>query len=571
MPVPCSCERLQQTPAIRKHAGVSVIAWFSGQTAGNTTKRQSSPEKASRIVEAPKLKILIVDDDPAVLRLISAIVSAVGHEVSTTLDGREALDRILADCPDMVISDWDMPRMDGLELCSRIRRENLPHYLYVILLTAKSRVDDMVRGLDAGADDFLSKPILPAVLKARVRAGARMLAMERQLLQLSQHDPLTGAVNRRNLAELLHQEWERAARNGHPLSCAMLDLDFFKKVNDTHGHSAGDAALRLVAGVLRDSCRTSDVVCRYGGEEFCVLLPETDEKGAADWAERVRQAIADVSIPANGQSFHVTASIGVAERIGRADNAESIIDAADQALLVAKETGRCRVVQFSSLSDFVTDLTGNRDQSGPLEGVVARDVMAPAVLCPTRDDTVQHVADFFLQLRLESAPVVDDHGLLVGIVSVAELMMLTASGHGWDRRIGEVMKSSVICYDEDTPVKEILEFLSRVSVPRVIVVEKGRPVGVISRDHLLRWFRNWITVNRQRQLADGRGDPSVEPDDRKAAITRITEALIERAAELPQRLAERPEDFAPCIVGEATRLQQLIDDLMAHCRTVQIT
>ena len=522
-------------------------------------------------MEVPRLKILIVDDDPAVLRLISTIVSAIGHEVSSALDGREALDAILADCPDMVISDWDMPRMDGLELCRRIRREDLPHYVYVILLTAKSRVDDMVRGFDAGADDFLSKPILPAVLKARVRAGVRMLEMERRLLQLSQHDPLTGAVNRRNFTRLLHHEWERATRYDHSLSCVMLDVDFFKKVNDTHGHSAGDAALQLVAGVLLDSCRTTDVVCRYGGDEFCVLLPETGERGAATWAERVRQAIADTSFPAADQSFNVTASIGVAERIGRADNAESLIDAADQALLVAKETGRDRVVRFGSLSDFVTDLAGNRDQSGPLEGVVARDVMAPAVLCPTRDDTVQRVADFFLQLRLESAPVVDSHGLLVGIISVTELMMLTASGHGWDQRIGEVMKSSVICYDEDTPVKEILEFLSRVSVPRVIVVEKGSPVGIISRDHLLRWFRNWITVNQQRQLAVERGDPSADPDDPNAAIAGITEALIERAAELPRRLAEHPEDFVPCVVGEATRLQQFVDDLLAHCRTTQLT
>jgi len=522
-------------------------------------------------VEAPELKALIVDDDPAVLRLISSIVSATGCDVSTALDGREALDAVLADCPDMLISDWDMPRMDGLELCSRIRREKLPHYLYVILLTAKSRVDDMVRGLDAGADDFLSKPILPAVLRARVRAGVRMLEMERQLLSLSQHDPLTGAVNRRSFTEHLHQEWGRAERTGRPLSCAMLDLDFFKRVNDTHGHTVGDEALRLVAGVLLDSRRTSDVVCRFGGEEFCVLLPETDEKGAANWAERVRKSIAELGIPVDDQTCHITASIGVGERVGRADNAESLIDASDQALLVAKETGRDRVVQFTSLSSFAADLAGPADQLGPLDGVVARDIMAPATLRPTCDDTVQRVADFFLQLRLESAPVVDENGLLVGTVSVTELMMLTASGHGWDHRIGEVMKRSVICYDQDAPVKEILEFLSRVSIPRVIVVEEGCPVGIISRDHLLRWFRNWIIVDRQRQLAIGGGDPSVKSGAPEAAISGITEALIECAADLPRRLAKQPQDFTPCLVGEATRLQLLVDDLLVHCRTAQIS
>ena len=522
-------------------------------------------------MEPPKLKALIVDDDPAVLRLISTIISTLGHEVSTAQDGREALDVILADCPDIVVSDWDMPRMDGVELCSRIRQENLPHYLYVILLTAKSSPVDMVRGLDAGADDFLSKPIQVAVLKARVRAGVRMLEMERQLLRLSQHDPLTGAINRRHFSESLHVEWKRSVRNGRPLSCAMLDLDFFKKVNDTHGHSVGDTALQLAAGVLLDSQRTTDVVGRYGGEEFCVLLPETDEKGAAIWAERVRQAIADLSIPVGDQSFQITTSIGIAERIDLADNAESVVDAADQALRVAKETGRDRVVQFSSLSNCSADLDGNSGHSGPLEGVVARDVMAAATLCPTRNDSVQRVADFFLQLRLESAPVVDEDGLLVGTISVTELMMLTASGDGWNQTVGEVMKGSVICYDKDTPVKRILEFFSRVSVPRVIVVENGYPVGIISRDHLLRWFKNWITVNRQKQPGDGPGDPSVESGDHKAAITRIAETLMDRAGELPQRLAEQPGDFVPCVVGEATQLQMLIDDLLAHCQTAQVT
>ncbi len=521
-------------------------------------------------VEVRKLRVLAVDDDPAVLRLISTIMSAAGHEVSTAMDGKEALDAILADCPDMLITDWDMPQMDGLELCSRVRRENLPHYLYVILLTAKSCADDVVRGLDTGADDFLSKPIMPAILRARVRAGDRMLEMERRLLHLSQYDPLTGAVNRRSFAEALSQEWERAARHDHPLACAMFDLDFFKKVNDTYGHSVGDSTLQLVAKVLLDHCRPSDVACRYGGEEFCVLLPETDEDGAAIWADRIRKAIAETCVSVGDQSFNITASVGVAERMRRAENGESLVDAADQALLVAKETGRDRMTRFTSLGDYITDLTGQRDEPNPLDGLLARDIMAPAMLCLREDDTVQRVADFFLQLRLESAPVVDDEGLLIGIVSVTELMMLTASGCGWHQRVGEVMKSAVICYSEDTPVKEILAFLARVSIPRVIVVEKGCPTGIISRDHLLRWFRNWIAVSQQRNLPGVGHDPSADPSAPRTALIRIVEALVQRAAELPGRLAEESDDFTPCIVGEATRLQQLIDDLLVHCRTVPI-
>jgi two-component system chemotaxis response regulator CheY len=239
----------------------------------------------------------------------------------------------------MLVTDWDMPGLDGLQLCRKLRRESLPFYVYILLLTAKSSSEEMVEGLDAGADDFISKPINPAVLLARLKAGSRSIAVDRRLRDIARLDPLTGSMNRRSFHERFSVEWDRASRYGHALSCAMIDLDHFKRINDMHGHAAGDAVLQGIACLLESHCRASDVLARYGGEEFCVLLTETDEPGAAAWAERTRLAITEARIPFAEQTLSVTASFGVAARLPDIANPEALVALADQALSVAKETG----------------------------------------------------------------------------------------------------------------------------------------------------------------------------------------------------------------------------------------
>jgi diguanylate cyclase (GGDEF)-like protein len=327
------------------------------------------------------------------------------------------------------------------------------------------------------------------VLLARLEAGSRLLRMERQLRKNSCHDPLTGVLNRRAFQDRFAQEWGRAARYGHPLSCAVLDLDFFKRVNDTHGHAAGDAALVGVASLLTNLCRPSDIVCRCGGEEFSVLLTETNETGAVRWAERIRLALAGTTIPAAGVVLRLTASLGVAERLADTTSPDQLRELADQALAVAKQSGRNRVVRFSSLNEPMLDRP--EQLAHPLDSIVARDVMSAPIYCPHQDETVRQAADLFLQLRLTSAPVVNDAGTLVGIVTDADLLTRTALGKGWDDKIRNVMRTDVVCYNEDAPLDQVYQFLARVSVPRIVVVDQGRPTGVISRSTLLRWFRNW--------------------------------------------------------------------------------
>ncbi|MHB8897969.1 MAG: diguanylate cyclase [Thermoguttaceae bacterium] len=520
--------------------------------------------------ETAPLNVLVVDDDPATLRLIATIVSSAGHRVSRAANGREAFDCIQHDPPDLVLCDWDMPELDGVELCRKVREHWLAHYIYFLLLTGKSSVDEMVQGLAAGADDFVTKPINPAVLLARLEAGSRVVRMERQLRTISQRDPLTGLLNRRTFYERFVQEWDRAGRYGHPLACALVDLDFFKRINDTHGHAAGDAALKTVAAHLQTETRPSDMLCRYGGEEFCILLTETDETGAASWAERVRAAISEVAIPAGSLSLRVTASIGVAQRLVDTATPEQLVDLADQALALAKKSGRNRVVRAASISEPALDLS-DMGPAGPLDGVLARDVMSVAILCPRRDDSVRQVTEMFLQLRLTSAPVIDEAGIVRGIVTQADLLTQTAQGKGWDDTVGKVMRTDVVCYEEDTPILEVYEFLSRVSVPRVVVVRDDRPTGVISRATLLRWFRNWLTAHEQSGPGSREGCPADELRRRKAGIIRLAQAVEQRAVELRERtVREDGDDFAALVVAEVTRLQSLVNDLLGHCRGANV-
>ncbi len=517
--------------------------------------------------ESQSLNVLVVDDDPAALRLIAKIVSSAGHRVSQAANGWEARDVILQEPPDLVICDWDMPELDGVALCREIRQQKLPQYLYFLLLTGKSSTDDTVEGLAAGADDFVTKPIDRAVLLARLEAGSRVLRMERQLRTVSQYDPLTGMLNRREFHERFDLEWNRAARYDHPLSCVMIDLDFFKRINDTHGHATGDATLVAVASLLKSHCRPSDILCRYGGEEFCALLPETNEAGGAQWAERVRVVMSEAPIRAGDETLRVTASFGVAQRLDDTASPERLVELADQGLAVAKQSGRNRVVRFGSLGEPMLDPREKQTVAGPLDGVSARDVMSAAIACPNQDDTVQHVADLFLQLRLGSAPVVDGTGTLVGLVAEADLLTRTALAEGWEDKIRDAMRTDVVCYDEETPIEQVYQFLSRVSVPRVVVVDQGQPTGVISRGTLLRWFRNWVATHEESGTDDRRACSDREHERCRAGIIKTAEAVEQRTAHLRRIVtAEEDNSFVPCVVGEATRLQSLVNDLLGHCR-----
>ncbi|MEN6451347.1 MAG: diguanylate cyclase [Thermoguttaceae bacterium] len=454
-------------------------------------------------------KVLVVDDDPAMVRLLSRWLIKAGYTVRTATDGQEALDAIELECPDFLVTDWEMPRMDGLELCRRVRETVLPHYVYIVFLTVRTGAAEMITGLENGADDFLTKPVAEAELLARMRASSRVLELERRLSLLAHTDAMTGLVTQRTFYEALDKEWRRCRRSHAPLSCAMADLDFFKQVNDVHGHPAGDSVLKVVSELLVDACRASDTVCRYGGEEFCVMLPETSEQDAMVWADRVRQRLASLQVPAGIKDLHITASFGVAECRDDTQTSEELVDLADQALLCAKRISRDRVVAYSSLIDAVEGTVRGDELDEVFAGRVAGDVMNPLVVCLHEKDTIADAAGFLLQSGMASTPVLTAEGALAGFLSEKDLMTAMILPHCWQRPLAAAMRPNVICYEEDTPVRLIYEFLCRVSIRAVVITRRGRPTGTISRRSLLQWFRNWVICRDAASSARASSSPAV--------------------------------------------------------------
>jgi diguanylate cyclase (GGDEF)-like protein len=299
-----------------------------------------------------RVKILVADDSELSRRLLEVSLTKRGYEVMTAADGNQAW-RLLEqeDGLSLAILDWMMPGIDGLDLCRRLRQQAREPYVYVILLTAKDRKEDIVDGLRAGADDYLKKPVDGDELEARLRTGRRIVDLQSELIAAREalrnradHDALTGLWNRGAICEVLGRELSRARRCGAPLAVAIVDLDHFKSINDTHGHAAGDAVLREAGSRMSSSLRPYDSVGRYGGEEFLIVLPGCDVPFGLACAERLRASLAKEAIQIGDTQVPVTCSVGVAATGGgRETDAESILAAADQALYRAKADGRNRV------------------------------------------------------------------------------------------------------------------------------------------------------------------------------------------------------------------------------------
>jgi two-component system cell cycle response regulator len=300
------------------------------------------------------LRVLIADDDPVSRRLLQVTLSNFGYETVMATDGAEALNLAEQEnSPRLVVLDWVMPEMDGVEVCRRIRRFRQEGYFYIILLTVKGRQKEIVEGLDAGADDYITKPFDLPELKARLRAGRRILELQEQLFssrdQLrfeASHDAQTGLYNHGAIVEILRKEVSRAQREKTHLGVIMMDLDRFKSVNDQHGHMAGDAVLKEVARRLQSSVRAYDSVGRFGGEEFIVVAPGCGAGTAKALAERLRQCVEAEVIKHQTITISITASLGVS-CAGGGNGADNILRAADEALYRAKMEGRNRVVSNS--------------------------------------------------------------------------------------------------------------------------------------------------------------------------------------------------------------------------------
>jgi diguanylate cyclase (GGDEF)-like protein len=290
------------------------------------------------------MKLLIADDQPYLRALLQEQVRPWGYETFFAEDGFAALQALLApDGPKLALLDWLMPGLDGIEVCRRFRQEEEGAYVYLVLMTGQGGREAMLEGLQAGADDFLCKPIDAAELKARLGAGRRIVTLQEQLRVMATRDALTNVWNRAALLGILAREMARAAREGRPLAVVLADVDRFKSVNDTHGHEAGDAVLREVARRMRAALRPYDALGRYGGEEFLAVLPGCGPAEALNLAGRLRGCVAAGPIDAGPAELRVTISLGVAGWDGAAD-ASALLRAADAAMYHAKRGGRDRAV-----------------------------------------------------------------------------------------------------------------------------------------------------------------------------------------------------------------------------------
>ena len=309
------------------------------------------PEPAS---ESYLDAVLIAEDDPVFRRVLQGWFQKWQYRVTLAGNGLEAWQALQEeDAPQMAVLDWMMPGMDGIELCRKIRGHDGGPYRYVLLLTARDDRQDVVTGLNAGADDYLTKPFDAEELRARVRAGRRILELQHALLHArdalqfqAAHDPLTELWNRGAILGFLQREIDRQRRNNLPLAVLMADLDHFKEVNDTHGHLVGDAVLQEVARRLTATVRSYDFVGRYGGEEFLIILPGCSGSDLTASAERLRRTIADRPIETSAGAIAMTLSLGCASAQPDGEGLQSctaLLCSADTALYTAKAGGRNRV------------------------------------------------------------------------------------------------------------------------------------------------------------------------------------------------------------------------------------
>jgi two-component system cell cycle response regulator len=314
--------------------------------------------------EREPVRVLVVDDLPDNVEILRARLESRGYAVATAANGEEALASVHAAPPQVILCDVMMPGIDGYEVARRIKRDESLPFIPIILVTALSDTENIVQGLNTGADDYIAKPYHFQELEARVRAMLRIKRLQdeldrtirelevanKRLKKLSITDGLTELFNHRHVHELLHEEFERSRRSEEPLAVVMIDLDRFKAVNDTYGHPTGDVVLYETARILKETAREIDMVGRYGGEEFIAILPNTDEEEAARFAERVRTAVEAHLYRDEQNELHMTCSSGVASFPAEGVAApEELLKNADEALYVAKESGRNRVVRASQM------------------------------------------------------------------------------------------------------------------------------------------------------------------------------------------------------------------------------
>lgn len=507
-------------------------------------------------------RVLLIEDDDADAVLVErALERFPGFEMRQVSRLEKALAVLPTEVWDVALLDLSLPDSFGLEGVTTLRSRfpDLP----VVVLTGLIDSELPLVALEHGAQDYLCKgqcspellvrTIRYAIQREQIQGENRRLLAE--LARQARHDPLTGLINRGALVTDLEREWQRSLRSQEPLACVMLDLDYFKRINDLHGHAAGDTVLQAVATLARASCRGCDLPGRYGGEEFLFILPGTTEAGAASWAERLRRSIAALPLCIGQETLQVTASFGVAERTADVACCDQLVDRADQGLRIAKQSGRDQVVAFSQ--SCLERAAWNDSPGDAFAQLTAEEIMTPLVAALDESTPLDEATSFLLNLRLESTPIIDGAGKLVGVLGEEDLAEALTTPQAWDWTVADVMKKSPACFTLRATASSIHDFLSRTGARRVIVLDNQRPVGIVSRASILRWREYHELAGRSRLVELSAGENAEATNERLVALVR---EIQRQADSIASELAATDAPTTPLMVAGATRLQLLLED-----------
>jgi diguanylate cyclase (GGDEF)-like protein len=517
-------------------------------------------------------RVLLIEDDLADATLVQRSLERFPGFAFVHVERMDgALDLLDRERFDIALLDLSLPDSFGLDGITTLHARHA--HLPVVVLTG---LDDKVlalRALEFGAQDYLNKgecsaELLIRTLRYAIQRQQIQSENERLLAELTRqarHDSLTGIYNRRSLVAELAREWQRAERTAEPLSIVLLDIDFFKRINDTYGHAAGDQVLQTLADVLKSGCRGTDLPGRYGGEEFLIIVPGACEEGAAAWADRLRQDLLATKMLIGDETVHVTASFGVAAKGSELAAWEQLVERADESLRLAKHLGRDRVVTFRELTAHAAADCGDN----PLASVSAADIMSPLVASLSDAATLQEVTQFLLDLRLDSVPLVDEQGRLSGIIGEEDITQALAGQHDWHAPVHQFMRKRPAGFAPDAPAAVIQEFLSRTGSRRVLIVEQGRAVGVVSRASLLRWRENQAHANRSL-LAELSGRTTSAP----ASLEHLVELMAEveqQAASIKSGVVISNDGPLLTTIAGATRIQLLLEQSLSLAQHLQVS
>lgn len=520
--------------------------------------------------------ILIVDDSKLIRTMICDALESGGYFLSEAHNGQQAIALAKTNSPDLILLDLEMPQMDGLECLRELQKQEATKDIPVIIVTSSHAGKKIDEVLEAGAIDYIAKPFTETMLQTRVKDIAHRHNRESELNStkssleatvseleiLTRSDPLTGVYNRRAFFDECQKEWSRAVRHKIPLSCVVIDIDFFKRVNDNHGHLFGDKVLKEVAQVLASGTRVSDVLCRSGGEEFMVILPETNEQKACQWAEKIRADVESLILTLDGVRVPVTISLGVAERLLDTDAPEVLIDLADQAMAIAKQRGRNQVsMHSSSLTGFSMDVTGLAQS---LAGKCARDIMFDAVLTLDEDDLFSNAETTLFEFQSESIPVINSEGKLVGVLTERRALEALQGTQNEEKTVKQIMIEGVVSFDIDTPAEEVLSFLQRVSMNRIIVTCESQPVGIVTRRSFVQWFHNWLNIKDGCMSGSGSKAVAVGAKEMIREAAKKIELRMER---LEAGLENDSTDYTSLVMHEVTQVQELVSTLLARLQS----